>query len=109
MAPKKNEVRNGRTLTEKHDNASGDGVEQRRLLVFGQCGGGVEEESRSACLHKLSKEEDPPHRTDEYPELVLAKGLRRWTHPVCGSACVCVFVCAMPLARAQNLAIQNTQ
>lgn len=81
-----------------------------RVSVVCQRGGGVGEESRSACLHKLIKEEDPLNQTafhpDEYPELILAKRPGRMDT---SCVCACVFVRAMPLARAQNVAIQNTQ
>lgn len=46
----------------------------------------VEEESLSACLHELIREENPLNKTvfypEEDPELILAKGLKAWTHPV---------------------------
>lgn len=48
-----------------------------RVSVVRQRGGGVEEESRCACLHKLIKKEDPLNQTafhpDEYPELIRQK------------------------------------
>lgn len=58
----------------------------------------MEEESPSARSHKLLKEEDPQNKTAFYPdeclELILAKGLRGWTHPACVSACVSVCACS---------------